>query len=223
EEFEAEALAAIAEREAPRERADERVRVKLQAVHLRDAGRKGDEGAYDREHPREQDDDLAAPREPAIAERKFVLRDEQVATVSFDGRPSAFRADPVRALAAEVAAERPGNRCEDQVEGGDLDAVEILERRRHRRMRHGARVRHDELTGERDACALDAHQEGDSEIRERGHHMDAEPAQGADDLLNHSGGDYLLARARSSNGPATRPRAAVFTVLFTLRARCGYP
>ncbi len=82
--------------------------------------------------------------------------------------------------------ERAGDGGEEQVEGGNVDAVLRLKRGRDGGVRHRPRVRHDELTRQRDARALDAHQDGDPEIGQRGHDVDAEPTQDPDDLLNHA-------------------------------------
>ncbi len=181
-------LAGVAEREAPGQRAGGTCRRGNFARFMRANARpgSGDERADHRQHAREQDDDLAVAVEPAIAELELVLRDEEQATVALDGRATALGADPVRDLAPEVASERARDGGEHQIEGGDVDAVPHLQGGRDGGVRHRPRVRHDQLTGERDARALDGHKNRHPEVGQRGHHVDTVPAQIPDDLLNHA-------------------------------------
>jgi hypothetical protein len=90
--------------------------VELGAIHPRNARRERDEGPHHREQACGEDDDLAAPLEPAIGQLDLLLRDEQVSPVLQDGGPAALGADPVGELRSEVAADGARDRGDDEVE-----------------------------------------------------------------------------------------------------------
>src|SRR5580658_5422737 len=95
----------VGQRVAPGPRADESIDVETKLVHLRDAGRKGNEGANDGEHPPYQYGDGAVVGEEAVYAIEIAPTEEHVAAVTFDHGASAVRTHPVGRDGAEVGGQ----------------------------------------------------------------------------------------------------------------------
>ncbi len=84
---------------------------------------------------------------------------------------------------------------------------------------HRPRVGHDELTRQRDAGALDAHEQRDARVAERRHHVDAEPAEEREDRFDHvkpRWATYPLTPRRSRKSPAGEGTPARYVPTFWL-------
>ena len=183
------------EQQAERPAADEGIDVERDQLHPRHPGGEGDEGAHHRQHPPDQD----RPRSPAVEEpvRQIQLAraDQHVAAELLRHRPPAAPPDLIGDDRAEVAAQRPGGRGEEQVHlpGGHQIAGE----------------RHDDFGRQRDAGALDRHQQRDAPIAAGGDHGDGEAGKRGQDLFDHA----RRLRQRAAKGKhEVRNRGAPATV-----------
>ena len=81
---------------------------------------------------------------------EFVRRNQDVAAVTFDERTAAVLPDEICDVRSEEASDRAGDCDHLQLEAAGRNQV--------------ARERHDDLGGQRDACALDRHHQDDAGV-----------------------------------------------------------
>jgi hypothetical protein len=150
----------VGESVAPGPGADEGVDVEAELVHLRDAGREGDEGADDGKHASDEDGDGAEVGEEVVDAVEVVAAEEEIAAVALDHGATSASADPVGGDGAEVGCEGCDGGENDEIEPGVGQRV--------------ARERHDDLGRDGDAGGLDGHEEDDRGISASGDGADEE-------------------------------------------------
>ena len=111
------------------------------------------------------------------------MAEQDEAPPALDRRPPAARADGVGDERAEHAA---GGACERDADQPELAAVHEI-----------ARERHDDLRGERDARALDRHEDDDADIAPGRDHADDEGGGGGQQAPEHGAPVYQLRGAEA--------------------------
>src|SRR5437764_7020358 len=184
-----ELLADIGESIAPGPGAQERIELELSLRHARDACGERDEGADHRQQPADEDGDAAeAPEEP-LDHLELALAHQHDAAPALDQRPAAPIADRVGDRRADIATDGARGRDQRKVEAAGRDEI--------------TGERHDDLGGERNAGALDRHQDDDAAVAERGNRRDDEGRDGCDDAFEQ--GNSRGAGRRRSGGPRYSP------------------
>ena len=157
----------VSERVAPRPRADKRIDVEAQQVHLRDARRQRDEGADDGKHASDEHRDRTILHEEVFGTVEVALAEQDVAAIALHHRTTTLGADPVRGDRAEIRGQR-GDRCED-------DELQL-------RVRESvAGERHDDFRRDRNAGRLDCHEQRDGNVPSAGDEADKK----SDEFLRH--------------------------------------
>src|SRR5438094_677428 len=122
-------------------------------------------------------------REPALGELEFAVAEQHEAPPALDRRPPAARADRIRDQRAQHAA--GGARDRDAREPQLAPVHEV------------ARERHDDLRRERDARALDRHEEDDAGVAPGRDHADDEGGGGRQQAPEHGAPVYQLRAAEA--------------------------
>src|SRR2546426_6256053 len=148
-----------------------------------DPRRERDEGAHDGEETRPEDRLPPPAREPALGELELAVAEQHEAPPALDRRPPAARADRIRDQRAQHAA--GGARDRDAREPQLAPVHEV------------ARERHDDLRGERDARALDRHEEDDAGVAPGRDHADDEGGGGRQQAPEHGAPVYQLRAAEA--------------------------
>src|SRR6266705_3764718 len=143
----------VSETQTPRKRAKERIGNKPSQVYSRDTRGKRDEGSYDGQQPAGEDYCLATAREPSVGKVEIVTRNQNVATILFNERPSAVHAGPIRYERSQDTPDGAGYGYGQQAESTGINQV--------------AREGHYYFRRQRYACRLDSHQQDHARITKR--------------------------------------------------------
>ena len=176
-----------AESQAPGKGADERVGDELPHWHARHAGGKGDEGADNGQEARDEHGDLAAPLEKALRPGQVLGVHEDVLAVLLDQRPPSVLPRVVGGNGPDHAADGAGEGDPEEREASRADQV--------------AGERHDHLARERDAGALDPHEEHDAAVAHGGDDSGDPGEERFEDPGDH---ELLLATRRLLLGAGAR-------------------
>ncbi len=136
--------------QAPWKRSYEGIQKESPEVHSGDTRRKRNESANDRQETAYEDDNLTVTLEEPISSLQILERDQDILAIAFDERPASPHSGIVSYNRAPDAAQSPGQPDQPQVEDAGRDQK--------------ARERHDYFRRQRNAGALDSHQEDHTRV-----------------------------------------------------------
>lgn len=143
-------VSSVGQHVAPRPGAEKCVDVELPEVHAGDTGGKCDEGADHRKQAAEEYGPLPVALEPAVGHLHLAARDQNVFSILQQKRPPAPHAGVIGHNRADVAAERARRGYPEQAESSRIGEVSGEGQNDFRR--------------QRDAGALDGHQQDDAGV-----------------------------------------------------------
>ena len=163
------------EHEDPRDAAERRQEREAPEGHPRDAGRQRDERPDDREHAGEEHGPAAVPLEPVVRPAQVRRLDVELLAVLLEPLDAAVVADPVRDPRAHDVG---GRACRDDGQHRVLTARDVE-----------AREQEGALRRDRDARALEHHQDEDPGQPERVDDVDRELDERVGEGGDHQHGD----------------------------------